>query len=142
MASFGKFNSVAASQWNGRYNLATDTVKAMLTNVAPVAANAVYADVSAGELATANGYTVGGATLTTTSSTQTAGLYKLILAAASPTWTATGALAAFRYVIIYDFTAAAKDLLGWWDLGSAITMANTDTFTLILDAVNGVIQDS
>lgn len=142
MASFIKFNSVAASQWNGKFNLASDTIKAMLTNVAPVATNAVYADVSAGELPTANGYTIGGATLTTTSSTQTAGLYKLILSAANPTWTSTGAMAAFRYVIVYDFTAAAKDLLGAWDLGSSISMQNTDTFSLVLDAVNGVIQDS
>jgi hypothetical protein len=142
MAAFIKFNAVAANPWLAKYNLGSDTVKAILTNTAPAAANAVYTDVSGGELATANGYTVGGASLTLTSASQTAGLFKYIASAANPTWSATGAVGPFRYVIIYDFTATNKDLLGAWDYGSSITMGNGDTFTLALDATNGVLQMS
>jgi hypothetical protein len=142
MASFNKFNAVAANPYLGKYNLASDTVKVMLTNTLPVATNAVYADVSAGELGTGNGYTVGGASLTLTSASQTSGLFKYIAAAASPTWTATGTVGPFQYVIAYDFTAASKDLLGWWQYPSVVTMAAADTFTVQLDATNGVIQNS
>lgn len=142
MAAFIKYNAVAANQWLGKYNLGSDTVKILLTNTAPVATDATYAGISANELANGNGYTTGGASLTLTSATQTSGLFKYIAAAASPTWTATGSVGPFRYVVAYDFTATNKDLLGAWDYGSSITMASADTFTVQLDATNGVIQDS
>ena len=145
MAIFNKLNSVAALPWNGGMNLATDAVKVLLTNVAPAATNAAYADVSGGELATANGYTAGGAVVTTISSTQTSGLWIFLASCASPTWSASGAVGPFRYVVIYDNTATTptnKPLLWWWDYGSSITMQNGDTFTVQLDAVNGVLQSS
>jgi len=144
VASFVKFNSVAANVFNGVVNLSSDVVKVILTNTAPVATNAVYADVSGNELATGNGYTAGGATVTLTSSTQTGGLYKYIASCASPTWTASGSVGPFRYVIIYDTTPSSplKPLLGWWDFGSSLTMNSGDTFTVQLDPTNGVIQMS
>lgn len=145
MASFNKLNSVAALPWNGGCNLAADSLKVMLTNTAPIATNQAYADVSGGEVTTANGYVAGGAAVTTTSSTQTSGLWKYIGSCASPTWSATGAVGPFRYVIIYDSTPATpinKPLLGWWDYGASITMQNGDTFTVQLDPVNGVLQMS
>lgn len=140
-----KFNAFAATMLNGTIDLATDTFKILLTNTLPVAANSVYADVSAGEMANGNGYTTGGATCTTVSSTQTGGLYKLILSAANPTWTATGAgIGPFRYIILYDSTATTplKPLIAWWDYGSALTLASTQTYTQIFDSVNGVLQNS
>jgi len=145
MATFNKFNSVAALPWNGGVILSTDSLKVLLTNTVPVSSNAAYADVSGGELTTANGYTAGGATVTTVSSTQSAGLWKFIGTAASPTWSATGAVGPFRYVIVYDTTPTTptnKPLLGWWDYGSSITMQNGDTFTVQFDATNGILQMS
>jgi len=144
MASGNKFNAVAANKWNGVMNLSSDAVKVILTNTAPLSTNSVYADVSAGELATGNGYTAGGAAVTLTSSAQTGGLYKYIASCASPTWTASGAVGPFRYVIMYDTTPSSplKPLLAWWDYGSSITMSSGDTFTVQLDPTNGVIQDS
>lgn len=145
MAAGNKFNGPAQNKWNGIYNLGSDAIKALLTNTAPVATNNVYADVSAGELATANGYTVGGATVTVTSSLQASGLYKYIASCATPTWSATGSVGPFRYAIIYDTTPTSpllKPLLAWWDYGASITMVSGDTFTLQLDPTNGVIQDS
>ena len=145
MATFNKLNNVAALPWNGGCILSTDVLKIILTNTTPVATNSVYADVSGNELATANGYTAGGATVTTVSSTQSAGLWKFIGTAASPTWTASGAVGPFRFVILYDSTPTTpflKPLLGWWDYGSSLTMQSGDTFTVQFDAGNGILQMS
>lgn len=46
---------------------------------------------------------------------------------------AGGAVAAFQYVVLYDDTATNKDLVCSWDLGSAITMADTDIVNLVFD---------
>jgi hypothetical protein len=137
MASFNKFNPFVANLANGGMNLGSDALKMMLTNTAPVATNSVYSDVSGTELANGNGYTTGGLATSTTSSSQTAGLYKLIVG--SPTLTASGSVGPFRYAILYD-TVGSKDLIGWWDYGSSITLNSGDTFQISTDAVNGVIQ--
>jgi hypothetical protein len=70
---------------------------------------------------------------------QTAGVYKLILAApGSPTWTASAGGFTFRYVILYNLTNT--QCIGYWDYGSSVVMsgANADTFTPTLDPGNGV----
>lgn len=140
MASGNKFNAFAAAMPNGLCNLSADTIKFMLTNTAPTSSNAVYGDISGNELANGNGYTTGGASATLTSSTQTGGLYKYIASLASPTWTATGSMGPFRYVVAYDSSASTKSLIGWWDYGSSLTLSSTNTFTVTLDATNGVLQ--
>jgi hypothetical protein len=140
MASYNKLNAFSAYLPNGAVNLASDTLKVMLTNTIPIATNAVYSDISGNELGSGNGYTTGGATVTTTSSTQTSGTYKYVASLANPTWTATGTMGPFRYAVMYDSSAATKVLVGWWDYGSALTLASTNTFTITLDATNGVFQ--
>lgn len=144
MSAFNKFNALVQTFANGTINLATDTLKVMLTNTAPVATNSVYGDISANELASGAGYTTGGAAITTTSSTQTGGVEKLIIAAANPTWTATGSMGPFRYAVLYDTTPTSplKPLVGWWDNGSSVTLTTGQTFTVTYDATNGVLQIS
>lgn len=144
MATFNKFNALAATLANGSINLASDLLKVMLTNTAPVATNSLYGDVSGTELASGAGYTTGGASCTTVSSTQTGGVEKLIISAANPTWTASGSMGPFRYAILYDSTATTplKPLIGWWDYGSVLTLASTQTFTAAFDSTNGVLQIS
>ena len=119
-------------------NAGTDAWRLILSNTTPDVVNNTTA-VSCGELATGGGYTAGGVVATLTSSSQTAGLYKLILSApASPAWTASAAGFAFRYLILYNLTNTQA--VGVWDYGSTVTMngANGDQFTPTLDAVNGV----
>lgn len=140
MASGFKFNAVAALHWNAGYNLLSDVVKIALSNTAPSASNVTYSDIT--EIASGNGYTTGGATLTLVSAAQVAGLFKYIATAASPTWTATGNLPTFRYVFMYDNTVVAKNLIAAWDYGTAVSMVSGDTFTFVPDATNGLIQDS
>ncbi|CAM6004368.1 unnamed protein product [Sphagnum balticum] len=124
-----------ATQWmkfvnGGNLNLSSDVLKLMLTNTAPVATNAVYADVSGTEIASGNGYTTGGATVTSPTSTNASGVQTVSGTIANPTWTATGAMATFRYVILYDTTASGSPLLGWWDNGSAVSLTTGQTFTV------------
>jgi hypothetical protein len=120
-------------------NLGSDSWRLILSNTAPtVATNDTAA--SATELSTSGGYTAGGVTCTVTSALQTAGVYKLTLAApASPTWTASGGGFTFRYVILYNLTLT--QCWQYWDYGSSIAMngANGDTFTPTLDASGGTL---
>jgi hypothetical protein len=43
-----------------------------------------------------------------------------------------GSIGPFRYAILYNDTATspADALIGWWDYGSSITLADTETFTV------------
>ena len=119
-------------------NAGTDSWRLILSNTAPNVATDTTA-VSASELGSGGGYTAGGVACTVTSSTQSGGVFKLILAApASPTWTASGGGFTFRYVILYNLTNT--QCIGYWDYGSSVVMngTNGDTFTPTLDAVNGV----
>lgn len=118
-------------------NAGSDTWQLILSNTAPVVATNTTA-ASATELGTAGGYTAGGVNCTVTSSAQTAGVFKLTLAApASPTWTASGGGFTFRYVILYNLTRT--QCIGYWDYGSSVVMngTNGDTFTPTLDASGG-----
>ena len=137
MAAYNKFNQFVGDLANGKYNFAGDALKVLLTNTAPVATNAVYADVSGTELANGNGYTTGGAAVTTTSDTDTAGTVKTILQPV--VFTATGAMGPFRYAVLYDTTPTTplKPLIAWFDYGSPVTLASGETFTVGFDTTNG-----
>lgn len=140
-SAFNKFNCFVADIANKVHNLGADTLKIMLTNTAPVATNTVKANIT--DLSTAGGYTVGGfpaGGFTATSSAQVSGTYSLI--AADQTLTATGAVGPFRYAVLYNSTTASGNLIGWWDYGSSISLANTDQFLVDLDQVNGILQNS
>lgn len=118
-------------------NAATDSWRLALSNTAPNVANDTTL-ASATELSTSGGYTAGGVVCTVTSSAQTAGVYKLTLAAPpSPTWTASGAGFTFKYVLLYNLTNT--QLVAYWDYGASQAMngTNGDTFTPTLDAING-----
>jgi hypothetical protein len=137
MASFNKFQPFVADVANKVHNLGSDTLKILLTNSAPSAANAVKADIT--EISAGNGYSAGGVAVTGVTSTQTSGTYKLV-SSADPVITASGAVGPFRYAVLYNSTAASGNLIGWWDYGSSISLANTDTFTIDLDQTNGILQ--
>ena len=142
MATYNKFNQFVGDLANGKYNLGTDALKVMLTNTAPVATNAVYADVSGTELANGAGYTTGGAAVTTTSDTDTSGTVKEILQPV--VFTATGAMGPFRYAVLYDTTPTTplKPLIAWFDYGSSVTLASGETFTVGFDTTNGAFTIS
>lgn len=138
MAAFNKFDAFVEALAEQQHNLATDTLKVFLTNDTPNAAgDASYTDIT--DLSTGGGYTAGGNVATQVSSSQTGGLYKLVLGDPS-TWTASGAgFGPFRYAVIYNNTAASKGLIGWWDYGSSISLSAGDTFTVDFDPTTGVL---
>jgi hypothetical protein len=137
MAAFNKFNSFVEALAEKVHNLGSDTLKVMLTNTAPVATNTIKANLT--EIAAGNGYTAGGNTASVTSSTQTSGLYRLVLGDPT-TWTASGgSIGPFRYAVLYNDTATNDELIGWWDYGSAVTLADGESFAVDFDPTTGVL---
>jgi hypothetical protein len=137
MASFNKFQCFVEHVAEKAHNLGSDTLKVALTNTAPTATQTTWNTTDHPAPAAANGYSAGGNTPSISSSSQSSGTYKLVLADA--VFTASGGnLGPFRYVILYNSTASDKPI-GWWDYGSSITLADTETFTVDFDATNGVL---
>jgi hypothetical protein len=137
MATFNKFDVFVENLAEKVHNLGSDTLKVALTNTAPVATNTVLTDIT--QISSGNGYTTGGATVSITSSTQTSGTYKLVLA--DVVFTATGSMGPFRYAVLYNDTptSPADPLIGWYDYGSSITLGLNETFTLDFDPTNGAL---
>jgi len=131
-SAFYKFHPFVEAAMEGIHNLGSNQLKVALTNTAPTAANSVLTDIS--EISYANCST---RNVTTTSSLQTSGTYKLICA--DLVLTASGAVGPFRYIVLFNDTAASKNLIAWYDYASSITMANGDTFTIDFDGVGGVL---
>ncbi len=134
-SAYNKFNVFVDDLAKGKHDFSTHVFKAMLTNVAPIAANSIKSDIT--EIAAGAGYTAGGNALTLTSASQTAGVEKVIFA--DSTFTATGAFATFRYVVVYNDTQASpvKPLVSYFDYGGPVAMTNLETFLVDLDGVAG-----
>jgi hypothetical protein len=136
MAAFNKFNSFVEACAEKVHNLGADTLKVMLTNSAPLATNTQKTDLT--EISAGNGYTAGGTAAGLTSSSQTSGTYRLVLA--DVVFTASGgSIGPFRYAVLYNDTATNDELIGWWDYGSSITLASGETFTVDFDPSAGVL---
>lgn len=133
MATYNKYQA-GTEALNESVNAGTDTWRVILSNTAPNAAtHAVQADAT--ELSTGGGYTANGNTCAVTTSSQTGGVFKLVLADPA-VWTATGGGFTARYAILWNQTVNA--LIGWWDYGSSQVVAAGETFTVDLDQTNGV----
>jgi len=137
MAAFQKFNSFVEAVAESKHDLGADTLKVMLSNTAPSATDNIKTDIT--EVASGNGYTTGGNTAAVVSSAQTSGVYKLVLADPT-TWTASGgAMSTFRFAVLYNSSAGNNELIGYWDYGSAVTLADGDSFTVDFDPSAGVL---
>lgn len=138
MASFNKFFPFVEALAEKVHNLGTDTLKVYLSNDTPSASgDAIKADLP--EITAGNGYTAGGNTVAQTSSAQTGGVYKLVLADPASFSAAGGPVGPFRFAVLYNSTTAAGNLIGWWDYGTSITLGAGDTFTVDFDPTTGVL---
>lgn len=131
MAAFNKFQAFVEHVMEGVHNFSSDstcTPTAALTAAAnaPVATNSVLADLT--QISYTN---LSSRVFTVSSSAQTTGTYQLTLADLVLT-ASGGSVATFRYVAIYndDPTSPADPLIGWYDYGSDVTLADTETFTI------------
>lgn len=89
-SSFNKFNAFVENLAEKVFNLGSDQLVIALSNVAPVAGNSVLADIT--EISYTN---LSSRNVTTSSSSQTGGVYKLVCT--DLVLTASGAVATFRY---------------------------------------------
>jgi hypothetical protein len=137
MATFNKFNKFVEDLAFGVHNFTSDstcTITIALTAVAPIATNSVLANLT--QISYTN---ISDRVVTVAASGHTTGTYKLTLT--DKTLTASGNTAAFRYVVLYndDPTSPADPLIGYYDYGSSISLANGETFTVDFDGDNGVL---
>lgn len=137
MAALNWFNSFTEAMAEKKHNLGADTLKVMLSNTAPSAANTVKADIT--EIAAGNGYTAGGTQAIISSSAQSGGTYKLVCD--DVTFAASGgSIGPFQYAILYNDTATNDELICWWDRGSALTLLDGESCLINFDATNGVFR--
>ena len=136
MAAFVKFNSFVEALAEKVHNLGSDQIKVALTNTDAAATVTNYAGITE-PLATTNLSGANPFNVTTSTSAQTSGTYKLVCD--DLVLTATGAVGPFRYVILYNDTAAGDEVIGKYDYGSSISLANGETFTIDFDGSNGVL---
>lgn len=136
MAAFVKFYTFPLHLGQGKHDFSADQLKIALFSTQPDATTAaVFADLS-GEVSAGNGYTAGGANVTTTSWTQSAGTATLVVADATIT-ASGGSVGPFQYVVLYNGTATNDELIGYYDYGSSQTLLDTEPF--IFDADSGGI---
>lgn len=135
MATFNKFNSFVEALAEGKHDLGSDQIMVALCAAAnaPVAGNSTLSDLT--QIAYTN---LSSRAVTTVASAQSGGTYKLTLQ--DLTLTASGgAVAEFRYIVLYNDTAENKELIGWYDYGSGLTLANGESLTIDFDGSNGVL---
>jgi len=130
MASFNKFNQFVEDLAKGVHNFTDDTtctVTVALCNAsnAPVAGNSVLANLTQISYTNLSSRVITGVTAEQTSGTVT-------FTASDLTLTASGSVATFRYVVLYndDPTSPADPLIGWYDYGSDVTLSSGETFTI------------
>lgn len=138
MASFNKFQQFVEDLSKGVHNLLTGALTVALTAAvnAPVNTNTVLANLT--QISYTN---LSARVLTVSSCLQTSGTLKLVIADLTLT-AGGGAVATFRYVVIYNDTptSPADPLICWFDYGSNVTLADGETFVLDFDGTNGLIQ--
>ena len=136
---------VLTTTWNKEANLNSDTMKVALSNTAyTYAATHKYFDAAPfnaawTELSTANGYTAGGATLTSpaTTSAQTTSWSATI---PNPTWTASGSGISATSAVFYDSSPASnKPLISYVLFGGTVSAPAGATITITPNA-SGIIS--
>jgi hypothetical protein len=136
MATYNKFNSFVEALAEKVHNLGSDTLTIALTSTAnaPVSTNTQLSNLT--QISYTN---LSSRVLTTSTSSQTSGTYKLVINDLVLT-ASGGSVAPFQYVVIYNDTATNDELICWFDYGSSVTLANGETLTLDFDGTNGLLQ--
>ena len=128
MASFVKFYPFVEALAEKKHDLGADTLKVALSNVAPALTNSQLSNI------TQISYTYcSDRTITTISSSQSGGIYNLVLT--DLTLTASGgAVGPFRYIVIFNETSTNDLLIGYSDYGQSITLADGEYILIDFNA--------
>jgi hypothetical protein len=143
MATFNKVNDFVKNAVHNM-DLESDQIVIALSNTAPGSESSNPTSDNNGVLANVTQITytnLSSRNVTTTSSTQSGGTYKLVLADITLTSTG-GTTGPFRYVYIFNdtVTTPADPLIGYYDYGSSLTLNDGDSLTVDFSAANGVLQ--
>ena len=130
--TLSKINSFVENLAEKKIDLSGAVLTVALTNTAHTATWDDLADLT--QISYTN---LSARVLTVSTSEQTSGTYKLVLA--DLTLTASGAVGPFQYIYIYDDGSTGDKLCWYYDYGIPLTMANGDTFKLDFDAATGVL---
>lgn len=130
MATYNKFQDFSEQLVRGVHDWDANTFKIALTNTAPTATQTTWNLTDHPAPAAANGYTAGG-TATTIAVSETTGT--TTVTGTQVVFTATaGGIGPFRYAVLYNdsATSPADAAVAYWDYGSSVTLADTETFTV------------
>ena len=135
MASYNKLNGFVEHLAEGVHNLGSDQLVVALSHTAPgsestpptgATGSNILANIT--EIAYTN---LSSRNITTSSSSQTGGTYALVLSDLVLT-ASGGSVGPFRYIYVCNDTptSPADPLLGYYDYGSSVTLADGETFTV------------
>jgi hypothetical protein len=135
MVAYNKIQSFVEALAEKVHNLGSDQLKIALCDAAhaPVAGNTQLSDLT--QISYTN---LSSRNITTTSSAQSSGTYKLTLVDLV-LLASGGSVAPFRYAVLYNDTAANKELIAWFDYGSDLTLASGNSFTVDFDGTGGAL---
>jgi hypothetical protein len=139
--SYNKVQQFVADLAKGVHNFTagSTTLKVMLTTTA-AASMSVRSNFA--EIAASGGYTSGGNSASIAGSAQTGGTYKLTLGDPAQWSASASTFPAFQYAVLYNDTATNDPVIGYWDYGSSVALGNGETFNVVFDPTNGVLQIS
>lgn len=137
MASFVRFDAFVLELGLRGHNLDTDTLVIVLSNTEPDAANdADLGDIT--EISAGSGYSSGGETVANNAYALDGSVGELT--GDDVVFTASGGpIGPLRYAVLANDTASGK-LIGYWDHGSEITLADGDSLTIDFSAANGLLR--
>ncbi len=127
MATVTKFQDFSEQLIRGIHDWDAHTFKIALSNSAPLATDTILSNIA--QVSGNNGYTTGGTAVTGIAISETTGT--TTISGNSVTFTASGgAMGQFRYYVLYNDTAASKNLIQFWDHGSAVNLNDGDSFQI------------
>jgi len=136
MPTFTEPDILSADIANKVHDFDSDTFRLALSNTAPVLGTTFLLS-NVTQIANGNGYITaadGAGKAVTLSFTRSGQVTTVAISGTAPVWTATGAVGPFRYIVFWNDTPTTplNPVIGWLDIVTPVTMANTDTYTIPL----------
>lgn len=130
MATFNKYQQFVEDLCKGVHNFTSDATSTITVALSNTAADADATKAALSQITQINYANLSSRVVTGVTAEHTTGTVHLT--ATDLVLTASGAVAAFQYVILYndDPTSPADPLIGWYDYGAPVTLANGETFTI------------